>query len=94
MRLMLLVVTMLAVPALAQGKKWEAVCGADAQKLCPGLAPHQGLHKCMHEHEAQLSPNCSQFLAEMRAKHKGGPGQAPAPTPPPNQSPPPAPPPQ
>jgi hypothetical protein len=87
MKTFALLMAMVTLPALAQGKKFEAVCGADAQKVCPGLAPHQGLHKCMHEHEAQLSPTCSQFLAEVRAKHKGGPGQAPLSPPPPAPAP-------
>ena len=81
MKTLIVALTLLAVPALAQGGKLKEACGADAQKLCPGLAPHKGLHKCLNQHAAELSPPCADALAQAKQRHHDGPPPAPAPAP-------------
>jgi len=62
------------------GGNVKEFCAADAAKLCPGLEPHRGLHKCLNEHQADLSAQCAEALAQARAHRKnGGPPPAPAP---------------
>jgi hypothetical protein len=82
MKPLILMFSLLAVPAFAQGGKLKELCSADAQKLCPGMAPHKGLHRCLSAHAAELSPACADALANAKAKHRDGqPPPAPAPTP-------------
>lgn len=80
MKTLIAALALFALPAFAGGKVKEA-CGADAEKLCPGLAPHKGLHKCLNEHAAQVSPACADALAQAKQKHH----DAPPPPPPPAQ---------
>jgi hypothetical protein len=81
MKPLLLALSLLAVPAFAQGGKLKELCSADAQKFCPGLAPHKGLHKCLNEHVSELSAPCADALAQAKAHHKDAPPQQPAPAP-------------
>ena len=49
----------LATGAVAQGRKGDGPCAADAKKFCGGVQPGQGrIVKCMKSHEAELSPAC------------------------------------
>lgn len=44
-------------------------CKADAEKLCPGIAPGDGaIHRCLKRHEAELSPACAKFQEAVRDK--------------------------
>jgi hypothetical protein len=51
-------------------QKFEAACGADADKLCAGVKGMRAIHKCMREHKTELSANCTAFNDEMKAKWK------------------------
>jgi hypothetical protein len=81
MKPLIAALTLLAVPAFAQGGKLKQLCGADAEKFCPGLAPHKGLHKCLNEHAAQVSQPCADALAQAKHRHHDGPPPAPPPAP-------------
>lgn len=53
-----------AANALAQAKKGDGPCAADAKKFCGEVKPGGGrIAKCMKSHEAELSPACQ---AEMK----------------------------
>ena len=42
-------------------------CLADAQKLCPGIAPGGGrIAACLKSHEAELSPECKEKRASFK----------------------------
>jgi hypothetical protein len=86
MKPLIMTLALFAVPAFAQGGKLKELCSADAQKLCPGLAPHKGLHKCLNEHVSELSAPCADALAAAKQRHKDG-QPAPAPQPPPAPAP-------
>ena len=45
-------------------------CKADIEKLCKGEKGHEGLHRCLHEHESELSDACKAHVAEMKEKMK------------------------
>jgi len=50
-------------------------CSADAQKLCPNVAPGGGrMLECLHQHKSELSPECAKSMAAMKeqaASHIG-----------------------
>jgi hypothetical protein len=48
-----------------KAKSLHAACGADAERLCPGLEAGTGLLKCLYSHEADLAQPCKD---EMRAR--------------------------
>jgi hypothetical protein len=48
-------------------QKYQAACGADEAKLCPGQEGRNA-RECMHANKAQLSAGCTSFLAEMKQK--------------------------
>jgi hypothetical protein len=84
MKPLIMLLALAAVPAFAQGGKLKELCSADAQKFCPGLAPHKGLHKCLNEHVSELSAPCADALAAAKQRHgqpPPSPQPAPAPTP-------------
>ncbi len=58
-------------PVAAQGGGGGAIlkaCGADFQKLCPGMIPGDGkLRACVQANLAQLSTPCKSALAARRA---------------------------
>ncbi len=78
MKTLIIAMTLLAVPALADGKLKEA-CAADAAKLCPGLTAGKGLGKCLHEHAGEVTPACSDALAAMHGHKHQAPGSQPPP---------------
>ena len=53
------------------GDKQEAhqACRAEAEKLCPGLKPGEGLGKCVDEHASELSAACQEHHKQMKARH-------------------------
>jgi hypothetical protein len=53
--------------AIARG-----ACQADAQRLCAGVQPGHGrIATCLMDKHAELSPECTQELEQMRARAKG-----------------------
>ncbi len=57
----------------------RVACGAEMQSLCPGLKGKDA-RMCLRAHHATLSPGCTAFLEEAKARRAAGTmGQPPAP---------------
>lgn len=75
-----------AAPPPGPGPTMRVACGADMQTHCPGLRGKDA-RLCLRAYHAQLSPECTAFLAEAKAKRAAGAmGKPPAGGPPPGGS--------
>jgi Cysteine rich repeat len=46
-----------------------ALCKADAERICPGVAPGGGkIIACLKQHKAEVSVGCAKALKALRAK--------------------------
>jgi hypothetical protein len=55
--------------ALAQGKKGDGPCAADAKKFCGNVQQGGGrIAKCMKSHEAELSPACQSEMKRVEER--------------------------
>ncbi len=55
-------------PAQPRGNGGGA-CTVDLEQFCKGVEPGAGrIHRCLEEHEAQLSDACKQHVAQMRER--------------------------
>jgi hypothetical protein len=46
-----------------------ALCNADAEKICPGVAPGGGkIIACLKQHKDEVSIGCAKALKAMKAK--------------------------
>jgi hypothetical protein len=54
-------------PPPQQGPTMRAACKTDMQSLCPGLVGKDA-PKCLKEHSAQLSAECTAFFKEAKAR--------------------------
>src|SRR5579863_8107234 len=62
----------------------RVACGADMQRFCPGLKGKDA-RLCLRAYHAQISPGCTAFLQEARARRASGAmGTPPAGGPPPS----------
>jgi hypothetical protein len=69
-----------------QGATMRVACSKDMQSLCPGLVGKDA-GKCLREHRAQLSTECSTFFKEARARRNATPSGTSPPGEPPNNPP-------
>lgn len=60
-----------AAPPPGQRGGMRVACGADMQAHCPGLRGKDA-RMCLRAYHAQLSPECTAFLAEAKAMRAGG----------------------
>jgi len=70
-----------AAPPPGQRPAIRVACGADLQAHCPGLRGKDA-RMCLRAYHAQLSPECTEFLAEAKARRAAEPpagGEAPPP---------------
>lgn len=58
------------VSPAAGDKEGHHACRAEAEKLCPGLKPGEGLGKCVDEHLSELSAQCQEHHKKMKAMHE------------------------
>ena len=66
----------LLLAALSAGAQQEAIargaCQPDVERLCAGVQPGQGrIATCLMDKQAELSPECTQEIAQLRARAKG-----------------------
>ena len=52
---------------------FQTACGGDISTFCPTAENHHERHACLRANEANLSPTCSAFVAEMKAHRPPGP---------------------
>ena len=58
-----------ATGALAQGRKADGPCAADAKKFCGNEKPGEGrIAKCMKSHQAELSPACQSEMKRVEER--------------------------
>ena len=56
----------------AEWKAAHQACKADAQSVCKDVKAGDGrIHKCLKEHEAQLSPGCKSEIAKIKELRQG-----------------------
>lgn len=60
-----------AAPPPGQRGDMRVACGADMQAHCPGLRGKDA-RMCLRAYHAQLSPECTSFLAEAKAMRASG----------------------
>ncbi|MGA7593629.1 MAG: cysteine rich repeat-containing protein [Gallionella sp.] len=61
----------LAIATGAGAKPAAGPCAADAAKLCQGMQPGGGqVGKCLRQHAGELSPECKDSIAKIKAKAK------------------------
>jgi hypothetical protein len=67
-----LAVAFTAQPGWAWPGGGKMACKQDIQQFCPDITPgpgrFKGIHNCLQENAANLSPACQQQLTEMQAK--------------------------
>jgi len=55
----------------SQRTQLRSVCGADIQRLCPGIAPGGAqMTQCVQAKKAQLSKPCAEAITAMLSKSK------------------------
>ena len=54
-----------------QGPTMRVACGADLRAHCPGLKGKDA-RLCLRAYHAQITPECTAFLAEAQAKRAAG----------------------
>ena len=62
-------------PPPRQGPTMRVACSKDMQSLCPGLVGKDA-RKCLREHRAQLSAECTAFFKEAQARRNATPSGA------------------
>ena len=63
------VLAMVAAAPAAHAAGPFVYCKADAERLCPGVAPGGGkLKGCLKEHENEVSIGCAKELKKLKAK--------------------------
>jgi hypothetical protein len=60
-----------AAPPPGQGPTMRVACGADLRAHCPGLRGKDA-RLCLRAYHAQITPECTTFLAEAQAKRAAG----------------------
>jgi hypothetical protein len=73
---MLVFLSVIAVPALAQGSQMEeelhmlrTYCKPDIERLCPNVEPGGGRIKaCLMKHKEEMSVGCAQALQKLKKK--------------------------